>query len=41
MRVVVPFAAERPKTRLEGVLSPEERVAFARAMLADVLEALE
>ena len=41
MRVVVPFAAERPKTRLEGVLSPEERVAFARAMLADVLDALE
>ncbi|PSP74039.1 2-phospho-L-lactate guanylyltransferase [Halobacteriales archaeon QS_3_64_16] len=41
MRVVVPFAAERPKTRLDGVLSPAERVAFAQAMLADVLEALE
>jgi 2-phospho-L-lactate guanylyltransferase len=37
MRVVVPFAAERPKTRLDGVLSAAERVAFARAVLADVL----
>ena len=38
MRVVVPFATEHPKTRLDGVLSAEERVAFSRAMLADVLE---
>jgi 2-phospho-L-lactate guanylyltransferase len=37
MRVVVPFAAERPKTRLAAVLDPEERRTFARAMLADVL----
>ncbi|WP_136717293.1 2-phospho-L-lactate guanylyltransferase [Halorientalis salina] len=41
MRVVVPFAAERPKTRLDGVLSADERDAFARAMLRDVLAALE
>jgi 2-phospho-L-lactate guanylyltransferase len=41
MRVVVPFATERPKTRLDGVLSAVERAAFSRAMLADVLEALD
>jgi len=40
MRVVVPFAAERPKTRLDGVLTPAERIAFSRTMLADVLDAL-
>ncbi|SDQ26644.1 2-phospho-L-lactate guanylyltransferase [Natronobacterium texcoconense] len=40
MQVVVPFAAESPKTRLESVLSPEERATFARAMLVDVLEAI-
>ncbi|PCR89953.1 2-phospho-L-lactate guanylyltransferase [Natrinema ejinorense] len=37
MRVVVPFAAETPKTRLESVLTSAERSAVARAMLADVL----
>lgn len=40
MRVLVPFAAERPKTRLEPVLSAAERSSFAAAMLADVLEAI-
>ncbi|MGQ3411906.1 2-phospho-L-lactate guanylyltransferase [Natrinema sp. LN54] len=40
MRVVVPFAAETPKTRLESVLTPAERSAVARAMLADVLRAI-
>jgi len=40
MRVVVPFAAETPKTRLESVLSPSERLSFARAMLTDVLCAI-
>jgi 2-phospho-L-lactate guanylyltransferase len=40
MRVVVPFAAEQPKTRLDGFLTPDERRAFARAMLTDVLDAL-
>ncbi|MDS0473878.1 2-phospho-L-lactate guanylyltransferase [Natrinema sp. 1APR25-10V2] len=40
MRVVVPFAAETPKTRLEPVLTAAERSALARAMLADVLRAV-
>jgi 2-phospho-L-lactate guanylyltransferase len=40
VRVVVPFATERPKTRLDGVLTADERAAFAQAMLADVIEAL-
>jgi 2-phospho-L-lactate guanylyltransferase len=40
MRVVVPFAAENPKTRLSGVLDAGERAGFARAMLADVLGAV-
>jgi len=40
MRVVVPFAAETPKTRLSAVLDPEERRAFARVMLGDVLATL-
>lgn len=41
MHVVVPFAAETPKTRLAPVLAPEERSVFARAMLEDVLTAIE
>ena len=40
MRVVVPFATEQPKTRLSAVLSPDERRAFAHAMLHDVLGAV-
>lgn len=40
MRVVVPFAAETPKTRLASVLDPAERSTFARAMLADVVTAI-
>jgi 2-phospho-L-lactate guanylyltransferase len=40
MRAVVPFAAEQPKTRLGGILAADERRAFARAMLADILDAL-
>ncbi|WP_415380257.1 2-phospho-L-lactate guanylyltransferase [Halosimplex sp. TS25] len=40
MRVVVPFAPERPKTRLAPVLDEAERAAFARTMLDDVLDAL-
>ncbi|MFB6296526.1 MAG: 2-phospho-L-lactate guanylyltransferase [Halobacteriales archaeon] len=40
MRVVVPFAAETPKTRLSAVLEPEERRAFARVMLEDILATL-
>lgn len=41
MQVVVPFAVEAPKTRLAPVLSPGERDGFARAMLEDVLAAVE
>ncbi len=41
LQVVVPFAAERPKTRLGGVLSAAKRRAFADAMLTDVLAAVE
>ncbi|ELY88906.1 2-phospho-L-lactate guanylyltransferase [Natrialba taiwanensis] len=40
MQVVVPFASETPKTRLGTVLDPAERRSVARAMLADVLDAL-
>lgn len=40
MRVLVPYDAERPKTRLDGVLDADERAAFAAAMLADVLAAV-
>ena len=41
MDVLVPFAADEPKTRLGPVLGPDERAAFARAMLLDVCDALE
>ncbi|MFB6305141.1 MAG: 2-phospho-L-lactate guanylyltransferase [Haloferacaceae archaeon] len=40
MRVLVPYAAERPKTRLSDRLDADERRSFARAMLADVLDAV-
>jgi len=40
MRVVVPFAAETPKTRLDDVLDADERDGFALAMLRDVLDAV-
>ena len=40
MRVVVPFAAERPKTRLSDVLSSDERKRFAAAMRRDVVRAV-
>jgi len=41
MRVLVPFDARDPKTRLAPVLSEPERHAFAEAMLADVLDVLD
>ena len=41
MDILVPFAADKPKTRLAPVLEPDERAAFARAMLLDVCDALE
>ncbi|MFB6116897.1 2-phospho-L-lactate guanylyltransferase [Halosegnis sp.] len=40
MRVLVPFGARDPKTRLGAVLDEQERHSFAEAMLADVLRAL-
>ncbi len=40
MRVVVPFGARDPATRLAPVLSERERHAFAERMLIDVLEAI-
>ncbi len=39
-RVVVPFAGEEPKSRLEPALRDEERRRLAYAMLADVCEAI-
>ena len=36
----MPFSTDRPKSRLSAALSPAERASFARAMLADVLEAV-
>ena len=41
MEVLVPFAADAPKTRLEDALGTDERAAFARAMLLDVCEAVD
>lgn len=41
MHVVVPFSADRPKTRLADELSAAERRDFSEAMLSDVLDALE
>ena len=40
MRIVVPYAERRPKTRLAPALGGDERAAFARRMLADVLDAI-
>ncbi|GAA0538538.1 2-phospho-L-lactate guanylyltransferase [Halorubrum ejinorense] len=40
MEVIVPFSTDRPKSRLSDVLSADERAAFARAMLDDVLDAV-
>jgi 2-phospho-L-lactate guanylyltransferase len=41
MRVVVPFDAREPKTRLGPVLDAAERDALARCMLRDVLVAVD
>ena len=40
MRSLVPFAAVDPKTRLDSVLTADERAAFARVMLRSVCETL-
>ncbi|GAB6880199.1 2-phospho-L-lactate guanylyltransferase [Halorubrum gandharaense] len=39
MDVLVPFSADRPKSRLSDVLDRRERAAFARVLLTDVLDA--
>ena len=41
MRTLVPFAAVDPKTRLDSVLTADERAAFARAMLRSVCATLQ
>ncbi|MFB6186950.1 MAG: 2-phospho-L-lactate guanylyltransferase [Halobacteriaceae archaeon] len=41
MRVVVPFDATNPKTRLDQVLNDEEREQFANAMIDDVIETIQ
>jgi len=38
---LIPFKPAGPKSRLSDVLSPEEREAFARAMLEDVIAAVK
>ncbi len=40
MQIVVPFAAQTPKTRLAPVLDHDERMTIARTMLDDVLTAI-
>jgi len=40
MQVIVPFAADAPKTRLSSALSADERRQFAGAMLRDVVDAV-
>lgn len=40
MDVIVPFAATEPKTRLDGLLTSDERVELANAMLEDVCTAI-
>ena len=41
MQVFVPYDARDPKTRLASLLDADERRRLARAMLADVLDALQ
>ena len=40
MEVLVPFSADRPKSRLAEFFSPDERESLARSMLDDVLRAV-
>lgn len=41
MRVVIPFDATNPKSRLADVLDPAERREFSEAMLRDVIDTVE
>jgi 2-phospho-L-lactate guanylyltransferase len=38
---LIPYKPANPKSRLSGILSPEERETFARAMLDDVIAAVK
>ncbi|KAF1076666.1 2-phospho-L-lactate guanylyltransferase [Methanogenium sp. MK-MG] len=40
VHAIIPFRPVNPKTRLSGVMDQEEREAFARAMLGDVVSVL-
>ncbi|MFB6134280.1 MAG: 2-phospho-L-lactate guanylyltransferase [Halanaeroarchaeum sp.] len=40
MRVVIPFDATTPKSRLSTILDGDERASFAREMLRDVIESV-
>ncbi len=41
MRIVIPFKASNPKSRLSNVMSREEREEFAKLMLLDILDVLK
>ena len=41
MQIIIPFSSREPKTRLDSVLTSEERRAFAGVMLEDVARAVE
>jgi len=41
MRSLIPFAAVEPKTRLDSVLTADERAAFARVLLRSVCQTLQ
>lgn len=40
MKIVIPFKAKNPKSRLSNLMSEEERVNFAKWMLLDVIDAM-
>lgn len=39
MKIVIPFKKENAKSRLSGILTPDERCALAMEMLCDVIDA--
>lgn len=41
MHVIVPYTDVSPKTRLDSILTASERIAFAQAMLYDVISTLQ
>ncbi|RLI74593.1 2-phospho-L-lactate guanylyltransferase [Archaeoglobales archaeon] len=40
MKIVIPFKAKNPKSRLSNLMDEEERVNFAKCMLLDVIDAM-